>query len=380
MPSLLAILGLDANPFKSGLEQARIHGERLGRRIGAGLGARIAGFLSAGALAAAVKHTVDWAGKLQDVSDALGVSVEWLQKMQNGAATAGGKIEDLEKMMIALNQAREDAIRNPAGDNAKSFKRLGFGTAELASVPAEDFFNRLVKQFAKGGSTQIENDVVQVGGKAAKNLLAAFHNQFMSEVPVVSEAIVEQLDELGDKWTTFTQTLTAGLAPAITTVIGWIQAFINKIKEIGAFIGGFVGSYANNVRTAPKNLTNEDKYIDAIDKSFTAAGQAAQAEADRQKKEADEARKAREERAAARKKRREAPPLDLEKVYLEDLKAPKSERAASIDLNALQKIGGFAAVNQGQLQMQKDVSEIASNVRDIARNDKPTERSRGVIY
>lgn len=348
MPSLIAILGLDASGFKGGLESARLHADRMGNRIGNGLSSRIAGALSAAAVGAAVKHTVDWAGKLQDVSDALGVNVEWLQKMQNGAATAGGKIEDLEKSLVALNQAREDALRNPKGQNAQAFGRMGFSQSDVASLPAQQFYDRMVALFKDGGSAQLENDVIQVGGKSAKNLLAAFYNQFKSDVPLVSAEIISQLDDLGDKFTILGQSMTAGLAPAIVTVLGWVQTFVNKVKEIGSFFGGAVEGFIQGAQKSKKGGLGAvgDAVIGAVD----GAGQAASEEEQRQKAEAAASAAAISKAAELRKNRNNAAPFRLDD-FIATEKDAKSARGhgGDIKLNSLQSVGGYAQSPVGSL-------------------------------
>jgi len=365
MPSLIAILGLDASGFRGGLEAARLHADRVGNRIGSALSGRIAGFLSAGAVAAAVKHTIDWAGKLQDVSDALGVSVEWLQKMQNGAATAGGKIEDLEKSMVALNQAREDALRKPGGENAKALGRMGFSQGDIASLPAQQFYDRMVKLFANGGSAQLENDVVQVGGKSAKNLLAAFHNQFQSDVPLVSEAMIEQLDDLGDRFTAFGQTMTATLAPAIIVVLNAVMSFVGGLKQLWAGLVGF-STNLKGIDLAQLLINPIGFFTGAKGKEAVANAQTAVVSEDADQQNAkDVAEIAAKARAKARAERRKKAPFpDVQ----EDEKKPLAAKSSpQMKLNALQQIGGYAALPPGEVQMHGHVAQIARHVSDIAR-------------
>lgn len=112
-------LGLDGSGFFSTLSQAR----------GAvnSFGGMLAGAFSVGAITAFSKGIVDLAGKLKDVSDALGINVEFLQRFVNSAKLSGGSIEDVQKFLGEANSARQAALDNPSGKEAGAFAKLGIG-------------------------------------------------------------------------------------------------------------------------------------------------------------------------------------------------------------------------------------------------------------
>ncbi len=347
---LNAEIALDGSGFQRGLAG-------LDKSLG-GFKNQIATIFGTLAISHLVKDTIEWAGKLQDVGDALGVSVEWLQKMQNGAATAGGKIEDLEKSMIALSQARENALREPKGENAKAFGRMGFSRSEIAALPAEQFYDRMVKLFANGGSAQLENDVVQVGGKSAKNLLAAFANQFESTVPIVSADMVQKLDNLGDKFTIFAQTLTANVAPALVSVMTKLAEFVQWLQRVGATIGGGIASKKWSWHDFAPLMFGAVGVRDFIDNLFNAdAGQALLHEEAKQKNQDAAAKAANDKLAADREERRNRPPFDQSKIALESTK----HSALHGSTDALLASGGFLGAGAGM------INNIADEQLRIAR-------------
>lgn len=211
--------------------------------FGGGLVDRFAGIVSTASIFAASRATIDWAGKLRDVSDALGVNVEWLQKMQNGARLAGGSIEDLGNFISNMNKSREDAIKNPSGANARAFSRMGISGGEISELSTQAFFEKIVQSFGDGSSVQALNDLQEVGGKAARNLAAAFASQFASDAPILSEALIDQLDNLGDKFTDLATKMKVDLAPGIVYVVEKIADFVNWVQKLGAFLGGSVGGF-----------------------------------------------------------------------------------------------------------------------------------------
>ncbi len=206
--------------------------------LGGGLLSSLSGLFTVGSITALSKATIDWAGKLRDVADALGVNVQWLQKMQNGAKLVGADIEDVGKFITEMNKARENALNDPKGKDAQAFKRLGVSGGDIQNLSTQAFFDKIVKAFANGATTQLVNDVQEVGGKSARNLIAAFSAQFASDAPLLAEDLVDQLDEIGDAFTELKTKLMVDLSPAILATANATMNLVATIKILGAMIGG----------------------------------------------------------------------------------------------------------------------------------------------
>ncbi len=342
---LLAEVALDGKGFENGLN-------RLGRTAGGSLKNTMVGLFGAFTIQQAVKGTVEWASKLRDVADTLGVNVEWLQKMQNGAKLVGGDIEDIGKFIGEMNKSREDALANPQGKNAKAFGRLGISGGDISGLSSQAFFDKLIGAFKGGATTQAVNDIQEVGGKSARNLIAAFANQFQSDAPILAESMVDQLDDIGDDFTSLSQKMTVGLAPAILLIGKVIDWLINKIKQIGAFFGGMSA-----------NFTGIDD--DALSKMFDAGGQAALDEENDQKQKQAAIDAVKAAARAARKKREESAP-NFEPIELKALKSTGGKKMPTSD--SLVSVGNFLGTNKDAISRIQErqvqlLQQIANNTR-----------------
>lgn len=225
---LRAELGGDGSGFDAMLRRANTAKDKFASSF-AGLKTVIAGAFTVGAITNFTRQTIELAGSLRDVSDELGVNVEWFQRLRNGAALTGGKIEDVEKFISEMNKSREDAINNPTGKNARAFGRLGMDGNDLRGLSSMQFMDKLVLAFKNGMTTQMANDLQEVGGKSARNLLAAFANQFESTAPIITEDVVDQLDAVGDAFTELGITIQSSFAPVLASLVELANKFVGKI-------------------------------------------------------------------------------------------------------------------------------------------------------
>jgi len=259
---LIGEVALDGSGFQRGLTGLNASVGSFKNQLAAAFGTFAIGNL--------VKGTVEWASRLQDSADALGVNVEFLQKLENGAKLAGAELGSVSKFILEMNKSRQEALENPNGKNAAAFGRLGISTGQLSSLSTQGFFQQILAAFKNGATSQLTNDVQEVGGKSARNLIAAFATQFQSDIPTVSADMVEQLDNLGDSLTNLKTTLMVGIAPAIVFVVDKLRGFIGWLQQVGAFVGGVIGH----------TLTNG--FSGQAGDAFTAGGRAAVEEEQRQ--------------------------------------------------------------------------------------------------
>jgi len=306
-----------------------------------------------------VKGTIEWASQLQDSADALGVNVEFLQKLENGAKLAGAELGDVSRFILEMNKSRQDALQEPKGKNAAAFGRLGISSSQVSQLSTQAFFEQILAAFKNGATVQLTNDVVEVGGKSAKNLIAAFANQFASDTPILAAAMIEQLDDIGDSFTILKTTLMVSLAPAIIWVVEKVRDFINTIKQLGAFLGGMFW------HTMDSGFSGEG------DNAFTAGGLAAEAEAQRQKAERQTFGAGRDAARAARKARENAG-MPFEQIHL----APKATGASAKQAtDALLSVGNFLGSGSGlinsiasqQLHEQKTTNQKLDKANDTLK-------------
>ncbi len=376
MPSAFkAIFGADTSKFEAGVNKVRRMSENAAARISGSFAAQFSGIVSVAGITELSRRTIDWAGHIRDAADGLGVNVEWLQKMQNGAKLVGAEIEDISKFITEMNKAREDALLKPDGKNAAALKRMGITTAEIANLSTQEFFNRITAAFKNGASTQLVNDVREVGGQSARNLIAAFSAQFASDAPFLAEELVDQLDDIGDSFTELKTRLMVDLAPAIIWVANAISKIPRWVSDAGTQMGAYGGSkgiVATAMDAARYNRLNDgaerarkagltkpgqtklgffsrDAHVPTAEeaafmKDFEermVTGGKAVAETEAENAKADEAIAAgREATRAARRKRENSPPLFSPAAINLDKRGTSSGRLGMTENQRLGAFGG----------------------------------------
>src|SRR5262245_48825305 len=101
-----------------------------------------------GAITALTKKTIDYAGRLNDLSSRLGVSTDFLQEFRYVAQQAGVDFDKLTAVMEQFNKSRQEAL----GGNKKKLAALGeFGITPGQVGRNEDLiFGPIAKAFEKG--------------------------------------------------------------------------------------------------------------------------------------------------------------------------------------------------------------------------------------
>lgn len=242
---LVAELGGDGSGFNAMMNRAHASTKVFGSMF-SGLKGMIAGAFTIGAITNYTRKTIDLAGHLRDVSDSLNINVELLQKMTNAAKLSGGSLEDLQKFAFELNKSRQEAVNKPDGKEAAAFGRLGMSAADISNMPIQDFLLKLQRAFANGADSGMANDLQEVGGRAAKKLIGAFQEGFDKGGPIMSEDVIDQLDEIGDRFTTLGTRLKTEFAPILVdlgnTVIQVMRGLKSSFLELFGFVSGFVGT------------------------------------------------------------------------------------------------------------------------------------------
>lgn len=302
-----------------------------------------------------VRGTIEWASRLNDVADTLGVNVEWLQKMQNGAKLVGGDIEDISKMILEINKSRQDSILNPNGKNAQAFGRAGMSASDIQNLSTQDFVQKFIAAFSHGVTTQGANDIQEVGGRAARNLIAAFGTQFASDTPILSGELIRQLDDIGDRFTDLATALKVVLAPAILGVMG---LFLELQQRFGQLWAGLKGADAAGHAGAAADIQKGVPLMSRVANVFENWWKGFQkgvvgAEADQQDL-ADRIAMARGAVESARARRETSAPFF-------DLSGIKTGTAKSPSTDALISVGNFLGAGAGTIQ------SIAQQQLDVAR-------------
>jgi len=226
---LKAELGGDGSGFDAMMRRANASKDKFGAAF-SGLKGIIAGAFTVGAITNFSRATIDLASDLRDVADSLNINVELMQKMANSVALAGGKLEDLQKFAFDINKSRQEAVDDPKGKAAGAFGRLGMTSSDISSLPIQDFILKLQRAFANGATASEANDLQEVGGRAAKKLIAGFIEGFDTGRPIISEDVVNQLDEIGDRFTILGTRLKTEFAPVLVDVADTVIKVFRGLK------------------------------------------------------------------------------------------------------------------------------------------------------
>src|SRR5262245_52321605 len=103
---IVRILG-DSTQFGRTINQAAA---KLDASLGSGLTTRLAGLFGATAITAAVKNTIEYASRFQDMSAKLGVGAEFLQEAAYAAEQTGASLGDVEMALRKIQIAQVAAL------------------------------------------------------------------------------------------------------------------------------------------------------------------------------------------------------------------------------------------------------------------------------
>ena len=239
-------VSLDGSGFSKTL--AGLSGQA--RKFGGDLKSQIAGAFTVGAIVAATKKTIEYGGRINDLSAKLNVSTKALQEFDYATKLNGGTLEDVEGAFRSLGKARLEALGNPGGDTASVFKLLGVDEASLKNNPLEETFKQIgetirTTDFGAGE----EGLLMKVLGKGGGTLIPAFKAGLKDAADeannlgaIMDAGIVSALDDAGDSVDRLTARLRGPFAAAITNVAGFLRGTVNAIdKSLGAvfsFVGG----------------------------------------------------------------------------------------------------------------------------------------------
>jgi len=175
------------------------------------VGAAVAATFSIGAIVGAVSRTVEWAGRIDDLSNKLGLSVESVQRLDFAARQNGSSIDQVSTAMALLSKH--------VTANDDGFKRLGLRVEELRGLNQEELFRRVgVAIAALPSKTEQLAAAQQLLGRSGAALIPTFMNleKDMARAVVASEESIKAGDQLGDAWDALKTTGAVLLSTVIT--------------------------------------------------------------------------------------------------------------------------------------------------------------------
>jgi len=297
--SILARLGLDSSGFQAGVNQAESAAKGLGESINSELKGQLASAFSVAAVAAAGKAVMDYADKIGNMSDRLGISTDELQRFDYAARQSGSSLETFQGVFEKLSVAREEALEGNE-KIVESFARLGVAMDDLKNRRLDELIKIIARTVQAGDAQALLPALRDVGGKGAGELIPTFQaglDETGSQAPIISAEDIEALKQAGDNFSALVQTLQADFAPVVSFLISSLQDLVDYVKvfatnvqipfkALARFWGGIFRG--EKVTDAAKNTLGEafDEFSKPIDQ-YEARKQreAAAAEARRLKNE-----------------------------------------------------------------------------------------------
>lgn len=204
----------------------------------------IIGAFTAGAIIAASKKVLDYAGHINDLSQRLGVSTDKLQEFDFAAQQNGATLDTFTGFLEKLASARAKALEGNE-DAIASFTDLGVSIDDLKTKRLDQLTNQIANKVKDSDVQKIIAPLKEIGGKGAGDLVAAFKSGLdeagqdaRDSGTIIKEETIRQLDEIGDRFSTLGMQLQAGLAPILAGFSDGIQAIIDELKVGAAWIGG----------------------------------------------------------------------------------------------------------------------------------------------
>jgi hypothetical protein len=221
--------------------------------------ASLAAAFSVGAIVAFGKSVMDFAGDLQDSSDAMGITTDALQGLNAVFLAGGSDAETTKKGLITLTRSLQDIATTADGPARKALDALGISFADIAGLTADEAMY-VIADAMKGATDKgaaLDAAMTLLGKSASKMAPALFGGAAaMREIaatnPDISDADIKAIADMGDAWDALGTSIKVATANAF--------GYFSKIKtettnsqggeaasmaSIGGGFGGGFGALTN---------------------------------------------------------------------------------------------------------------------------------------
>jgi len=227
-------MGMDASAFNRALQSAKVQAKGLNSALGV-VGMAVSGV----GLAMMAAKTVEYGGKISDLSTRLGVSTDALQEFDFAARQNGSSLEEFAGGLQKVGNARSAAL----GGNEEmlnSFAALGVSMEDLKSKRIEDIFKQIGRSVRDASDVQlVMADAMKVMGKASGPILAAMRNDLEAAGEeakrlglIIGEDTIAKLDALGDQADVTGKRLMGAFAPFISFVGEGINTMLDGFQSV----------------------------------------------------------------------------------------------------------------------------------------------------
>jgi hypothetical protein len=183
--------------------------------------------LSAAAVTAFAKSSIDAAGRITDLAASIGIAGSTLSALEEPLLASGASLDQFAASVNLMNANIGAAVQDMNGPAAKAFDRLGLAMEDLKKLSPEEQFKAIVKALA-GVKTQFEQ--TELGR-------AIFGRGFAALIPVIketngelgnlnatlSDSALNRVDALGDSMGRVALRIRNEFISAINATIGALE-------------------------------------------------------------------------------------------------------------------------------------------------------------
>ncbi|HWB15980.1 MAG TPA: hypothetical protein VG538_06185 [Vicinamibacterales bacterium] len=214
-------LGTQAPPEMVALEQATRSQESAWSRANDALGKfglSLQGLTVAGVIGSIVaigKDAIESAGHLADMSAATGLSTTELQRLGQAGAQVGVDVDTVARSVQGLQRN----LTNGSDGAVEAVRQLGLNVGSLLAMSPGAMFETIARAIAQiPDPAERTNTAIELLGKqgaAALPLLVSNIDELESHTHAMRDSTVAKLDELGDKWSEWKETIKTAIGETI---------------------------------------------------------------------------------------------------------------------------------------------------------------------
>lgn len=339
--TFLAKLGINIAAFQKGLDSAKGLAKKfsadVSKQISSNITSAVGGAAAVNQIVSGVKHVVNYADALGELSENLGISTDFLQGFTHGIAESGGSAESAQHALERFS----DIVGTAASGSFDAQSKLArFGISIVDNAGNIKTTEQLIKD-ASDALKSIESPAeraaaaIDLFGKSAPKSLAFLSqgteslNNFVRATSRLSAQATKDLSDAKDVVIEFGRAITVFLGEKLSSYIR-VGRFFRELWNTGSISKSISNMAANEKATAdalaPKPSAATDRtFKEVLDKI-------AKERAEQRKKELDAERKLGEEirknldRLAEFNERRKSANMELESAQ-SALRSTREDRA-----------------------------------------------------
>lgn len=227
----------DSSMLATGLAKAQKNIQNFGKDVTSNITDKLAGAFSAagviggiGVLAAGVlsagKAILDFAGDLQDSSDAMGISTDALQELNAVFLAGGSSAETTKKGLIKLTQSLQDIATTADGPARKALDALNISFDDIAGLTADEAIY-VIADAMKGATDKgaaLDAAMTLLGKSASQMAPALFGGaeairEMAATTPKISAEDLKSIADAGDFFDALTTKMKVYSASALMAAV-----------------------------------------------------------------------------------------------------------------------------------------------------------------